>query len=106
MKKFAVIGDPISHSLSPIMHRWIFNELNINATYEKIHVRKNNLNEIINKIHNGVLDGINVTLPHKSSIISHMDKINPRAKCPDCHCSSSFLYKRVFILVHDFHFTG
>ena len=80
MKKFAVIGDPISHSLSPIMHNWIFNELNINATYEKIHVRKNKLNEIINKIHDGTLDGINVTLPHKSSIISHMDEINPRAK--------------------------
>ena len=80
MKKFAVIGDPISHSLSPIMHRWIFNELNINATYEKVHVKKNQLNKIINKMNEGILDGINVTLPHKTNIISHVDEINSRAK--------------------------
>ena len=80
MKKFAVIGDPISHSLSPTMHGWIFNELNINATYEKVHVRKNQLNEIINKMNEGILDGINVTLPHKTNIISYLDEINPRAK--------------------------
>ena len=75
MKKFAVIGDPISHSLSPIMHRWIFNELNINATYEKVHVKENQLNKIINKMNEGILDGINVSFPHKTNIIFHVDEI-------------------------------
>ena len=79
MKIFGVIGDPIDHSLSPIMHNWIFNELSINARYEKIHVKNNMLNEMINKIKAGTLDGINVTLPHKSSIIPFLDEINPRA---------------------------
>ena len=51
------------------MHNWIFSELSINARYEKIHVKNNMLNEMINKIKAGTLDGINVTLPHKISII-------------------------------------
>ena len=46
MKKFAVIGDPIKHSLSPIMHRWVFKQLNLNATYEKINVEGNQLKKI------------------------------------------------------------
>ena len=80
MKQFAVIGDPVDHSLSPIMHGWIFDKLNINATYGKINVKKNQLEEIIIKINDGILNGINVTLPHKSTIISFLDEINPRAK--------------------------
>ena len=35
MKNFAVIGDPVAHSMSPIMHEWIFNELGIDAKFEK-----------------------------------------------------------------------
>ena len=36
MKHFAVIGDPIEHSMSPTMHKWIFDSLKLDAKYEKI----------------------------------------------------------------------
>ena len=44
MKKwYAVIGDPISHSLSPQMHSKWFEDMNVNATYIPIHVSKDHL---------------------------------------------------------------
>ena len=80
MKKFAVIGDPIKHSLSPMMHRWVFKQLNLNATYEKINVNENELKKIISRINDGSLSGVNVTIPHKTNILSLLDEVNPRAK--------------------------
>ena len=80
IKRFAVIGYPVSHSLSPIMFHWIFNSLKIDAEYKKIEVKKNELPQIINKIKDQDLDGINVTIPYKQSIMHLLDDINPRAK--------------------------
>ena len=58
MKHFAVIGDPIEHSMSPTMHKWIFDSLGMDAKYEKIKVGKNELPRIIHKMKNGDLDGV------------------------------------------------
>ena len=80
MKRFAVIGNPIEHSLSPNLHNWLFNHLNIPAKYEKIRVYKNTLKATVQRIGNGELDGINVTIPHKEKIMEYLDEINPRAK--------------------------
>ena len=80
MKNFLVIGDPIKHSLSPVLHNWVFKTLNIDATYSKIHVTKNKLADHINEVRRGKLDGLNITIPHKTSIIEYMDEVNQRAK--------------------------
>ena len=80
MKHFAVIGNPVDHSLSPAMHQWIFDSLGIDAEYNKIKVEENELPKIIKKMNNGGLDGINITIPHKETVITYIDKINPRAK--------------------------
>ena len=53
MKHFAVIGDPIEHSLSPAMHHWIFDNLGLDSEYKKIKVVKNELDKIINKMKKG-----------------------------------------------------
>ena len=75
-----VVGNPIDHSLSPQLHNWIFNKLNLNAKYEKNHYEINELPEIINKIRTNKIDGINVTIPFKEKIINLLDEINPRVK--------------------------
>ena len=80
MKKFAVIGDPIKHSLSPLLHNWIFNQLEIDAHYSKIRVPQNELRSSIEKVRNGKLAGINITIPHKTKIMEYIDVVNPRAK--------------------------
>ena len=80
MKKFAVIGNPIDHSLSPMLHNFIFKQLNLNAVYDKICVLDSDLKTIINKIRSGELDGMNVTIPYKSKIMKYLDEVNPWAE--------------------------
>ena len=81
MKHFAVIGDPIEHSMSPAMHNWIFDYLGLDANYEKIKVGKNELPRIIQKMKSGDLDGINITIPLKEVVLRFLNEINERAKC-------------------------
>ena len=64
-KKFAILGNPIKHSLSPVLHKYWFNKYGIDADYETIEAADNELPEIIKKIKHGVYTGINVTLPFK-----------------------------------------
>ena len=79
MKNFAIIGNPVKHSLSPILYNWVFNVLKIKAEYKKIRIIKSELSQIIQKLRSGKIDGINVTIPHKEDIIDFLDDINPRA---------------------------
>ena len=74
-KKFGIIGNPIKHSLSPVLHKYWFKKYDINADYEIIEANDKELPEIIKKIKQGDYAGINVTLPFKQKIINHIDKI-------------------------------
>jgi shikimate dehydrogenase len=74
-KKFGIIGKPIKHSLSPVLHKYWFKKYNINADYEIIEADDKELSEIIKKIKQGNYVGINVTLPYKQKIINYIDKI-------------------------------
>ena len=75
MKKYLVIGNPIDHSLSPRLHNYWFKENNIDAVYEKKQVKESDIEEIISEMRNGKIDGINVTVPFKKSVIPFLDKI-------------------------------
>ena len=50
MKNHLIIGNPISHSLSPKLHNYWFKENNIDANYEKICINENEISKIIKKI--------------------------------------------------------
>ena len=78
MKILAVIGDPISHSLSPIMHNaaLIDKKLQNFYHYSSYHVTPNSLKKFIDDLDNNNISGFNVTLPHKIAIIPHLDKID------------------------------
>ena len=81
MKKwFAVIGDPISHSLSPQMHSKWFEVLNINATYIPIRVPKKKLQQSIQALRLLGASGWNVTIPHKETIIPLLDRLSETAE--------------------------
>ena len=73
-KKFAIIGSPISHSLSPIMHNYWFKKYNIDAEYDPLDIDKSEIQNVIDKIKNKEIKGINVTLPYKKSVISFLSK--------------------------------
>ncbi len=74
-KSFGIIGNPIEHSLSPFLHNYWFKKYNIDATYSIIEAKENDLSNIVKKIKDKSLNGINVTLPYKQKIINKIDKI-------------------------------
>lgn len=80
MKKwYAVIGDPIAHSLSPFMHEIWFEENNIEASFIPIHVEPSNLKQACESLQLLGASGFNVTLPHKQTIIPLLDGIDDTA---------------------------
>ncbi|RZO49991.1 MAG: shikimate dehydrogenase [Candidatus Pelagibacterales bacterium] len=79
MKKYLVIGNPIEHSLSPKLHNHWFKKSNIDASYEKKKLNEDNIKEVISEIKNGKIDGINVTVPFKNSVIYFLDELTPVA---------------------------
>ena len=66
MKKYLVIGNPIQHSLSPLIHNHLFKKYNIEASYEKKLINRNSLKDLILDIKDKKIDGINVTVPFKN----------------------------------------
>jgi len=74
-KSYGIIGNPIKHSLSPVLHNYWFKKYKIDANYSIIESNDKDLPEIINSIKEGKYSGINVTLPFKQKIINHLDKI-------------------------------
>ena len=77
MKKFAVIGNPINHSLSPLMHESIFKQIGLKARYEKIQIKPFELEKFVKS---NKLDGYNVTIPYKKIILKYLESIENSAK--------------------------
>ena len=70
MKKYLVIGNPIEHSQSPLIHNhWMKKYDLVDSVYEKRKVEKKDLKNIIKEIRNNKIVGVNVTVPFKKLII-------------------------------------
>jgi len=80
MKKYFVIGNPIGHSLSPKLQNWWLKENNINATYDKIKLKVNEIENFIQDIRKQKIVGCNVTVPFKKTVIPFLDKLSPEAE--------------------------
>ena len=81
MRKYLVIGNPIEHSLSPLIHNhWIKKHHLIDCVYEKRKVEKKDLKNIIEEIKKGQIVGVNVTVPFKKLIIPFLDELDSVAK--------------------------
>ena len=80
MKKYLVIGNPIEHSLSPHLHNLWIKENNINAVYDKKQLNEIDIEGIINEVKNEKINGINVTVPFKKSVIPFLDELTQLAK--------------------------
>lgn len=78
-KKFAVIGHPIGHTMSPFIHNRLFELSGIEAEYTKLDIAPENLADEYKNVLSK-LDGYNITIPHKQSIIPLIDEIDEKAK--------------------------
>jgi shikimate dehydrogenase len=72
-KNFLVIGNPIKHSLSPLLHNYWFYKNKINCEYKKLETTKSSIKKILNKVRKREIEGINVTIPFKNSVIKYLD---------------------------------
>lgn len=75
-----VIGYPIEHSMSPIMHNAVIRELKLNYIYLAFKISPNNLNLAVKGFRAFNIKGINVTLPFKQKIMNYLDDIDPIAQ--------------------------
>ncbi len=71
--KSAVIGDPISHSLSPKIHNFFLQKYGIEGSYEAIKIAKDDLKKEVQNLVNQGFSGFNVTIPHKEEIFKICD---------------------------------
>lgn len=75
-KSFAVIGDPIDHSLSPNIHSAAFRELNLDSSYIAYRIPKGELADGVEGLKKIKIDGFNITIPHKIEMMKYLDKID------------------------------
>jgi len=75
---YAVIGDPVAHSVSPVMQNAAFAKLGLGAPYGKIRIAADEL-PIFAEYARRNLKGFNITVPHKQAIIPFLDEIAPEA---------------------------
>lgn len=75
-KIFAVIGDPIDHSLSPNIHNVAFRELNLDCSYIAYRIPKEELEEGVESLKKIKIDWFNVTIPHKVEMMKYLDKLD------------------------------
>ena len=80
MKKYLVIGNPISHSLSPKLQNYWLKQHNISAVYDKIKLEEKEIEGIIQDIKKQKIAGCNVTVPFKKKVIPFLDKLSIQAE--------------------------
>lgn len=77
---YGLIGNPVNHSLSPLMHNSAFEEIGKNAVYLAFKVKEKNLENAIQGIKGLEINGMNVTIPHKEKVIKFLDEIDGTAE--------------------------
>lgn len=79
MRKFAILGEHLSHTLSPKLYNTLFKRHGIDATYSVIEIPKRFFDDQVeDEIED--LDGFNVTIPYKNAIISHLRSVSSSAR--------------------------
>jgi shikimate dehydrogenase len=72
-----VIGDPIEHTLSPAIHNAAFDHLKLDFVFLAFRVKAADLENAVQGMRGLGIHGLNVTMPHKSTVISFLDEVDP-----------------------------
>lgn len=79
-RRAGALGFPVSHSLSPQLHRYWLNTYHIAGSYEALSVAPGDLGETLRMLASQGFQGVNLTLPHKEKALALMDEIDASAK--------------------------
>lgn len=77
---YMVLGKPISHSFSPLMHNTALSHYDLKEKYFAIELQENELTDLAVHLNQGDFRGANITLPYKQSIIDYLDGLDVTAK--------------------------
>ncbi|MDD4953522.1 MAG: shikimate dehydrogenase [Candidatus Omnitrophica bacterium] len=78
-KTYGLIGYPVKHSLSPLMHNAAFASLKINAEYKLFPLASDELGAFLKNLAKNNISGLNVTVPYKEKVIPFLDKLSKEA---------------------------
>lgn len=76
---YGIIGNPLVHTLSPVMHNTAFKKLNVDAVYKPFPLQEHELDGFFEdlKKKNSPIFGLNVTVPYKEKVLKYMDNVTP-----------------------------
>jgi shikimate dehydrogenase len=80
--QYGIIGDPVEHSLSPLMHNTVFKALHVPAEYKLFPLKENEVDGFFDELkqkENTIL-GLNVTVPYKETVLKYLDSLTPFAQ--------------------------
>lgn len=80
MKKYGLLGKKLGHSYSKIIHNLIYEQNNIDASYELIECDNHELKKYIDYLKVGKYSGYNFTIPYKIEIMKYLDEISDEAR--------------------------
>jgi shikimate dehydrogenase len=78
-QRYAVVGDPVAHSLSPLIHNAWLRDAGIDAHYDRIHLQSQDAAADIRAFATGY-SGLNITLPHKMAALAASANASPEAR--------------------------
>ncbi len=79
-KIFGLLGYPVKHSLSPVMHNVAFKALGIKAEYKLFEKKPEELTDFFRELKKGSISGVNVTIPYKEKVLKYLDELNREAE--------------------------
>ena len=77
---YGLIGEKLSHSISPKIHNMIFETLNVNDSYRLFEIPKEDVKNLKSALKTLTIRGVNVTIPYKEKVIEYLDEISKEAK--------------------------
>ncbi len=80
MLNFGLLGEKLSHSLSPLIHKFIFKNLNVEAEYKLFEVSQNEIKNFKKRMMEENISAVNITVPYKKIFIQDLDFISKSAK--------------------------
>ncbi|MFH2105354.1 MAG: shikimate dehydrogenase [Parcubacteria group bacterium] len=82
IKECIIIGDPVEHSLSPVMHNAAYRELGLEGQYvfKAERVKSGEVGKMVNRVRKEGVRGLTCTAPHKEEVMQYLDEIDPIAK--------------------------
>jgi len=75
-ERYGLIGEKLAHSISPQIHKELFEMTEKDASYQTIEVPKTEIPDILNRLKNEGYKGINVTIPYKTEIMAYLDTVS------------------------------